>query len=258
MSPDYVQPLVSSELDLLVRRIFDRDTLLWMRHSAAKKLSSQGRYSSPGPRQSITQGSYQLAQDSITQLTSFSSPLSFTDVQTPQHLSGGYPGYTLACVTDHTRHEEKVAQVHLAKWASDLQRSLQNEREKYAALARGERAIWLTERLSECVVDGSLVPISQTPGFSGLDPPPEKPTGGLMLRTPSGHQVEYRVSHLSPHDPLGVVQWADELNRRGWAFVQIVSGFGVVGGLALLLAKTWNLSSRSLSDWPVNYCGMSG
>lgn len=151
-----------------------------------------------------------------------------------------------------------MAQVRLAKWASDLQRSLQNERERYANLAQGERAIWLTERLSECVIDGSLVPITQTPGFCGLHTSPsEKTTGGLLVRTRSGHQVEYRISSLSPHDPLGVVRWADDLNRRGWAIVQIVGSFGVVGGLALLLAKTWGLSSRSLSDWHFNWCGTS-
>ncbi|KGM91571.1 uncharacterized protein PADG_12346 [Paracoccidioides brasiliensis Pb18] len=53
------------------------------------------------------------------------------------------------------------------KWAADLQQSLQNERERYETLARSERAVWLAERLGECVVDGTLVPISRTPGFEG-------------------------------------------------------------------------------------------
>ncbi|BDD59170.1 hypothetical protein MPDQ_001962 [Monascus purpureus] len=254
MSPDYVQPLVSSELDLLVQKMFDRDNLLWMRHSAAKKLA-QGRSGGPLLRQPTLQGT-RLGQSNIPGLTS-SVPYEGPSYSQLSQLGGGGSGYTLARIADYTRQEETMAHLRLAKWASDLQRSLQNERERYAALAQGERAIWLTERLSECVIDGTLVPITQTPGFCGPHGSAEKAADSVLVRTYSGRQVECRVSSFSPHDPLGVVRWADDLNRRGWAIVQIVSSFGVVGGLALLLAKTWGLSSRNLSDWPFNSCGIS-
>jgi hypothetical protein len=154
-----------------------------------------------------------------------------------------------------------MAQVHLAKWATDLQRSLQNERERYTALARGDRALWLTDRLNECVTDGSLVPVTQPPGFFGLHRLSEKAAaaagvgggnGGLLIRAPNGREVEYHITQLSPHDPLGVVRWTEDLQRRGWTIVRIVGSFGIVGGLALWLAKTWGLPSRSLADWPFN------
>ncbi|CAG7944520.1 unnamed protein product [Penicillium salamii] len=210
MSPDYVQPLIPSELTTLVDQIFDRDNLAWLRHSAAKKLllRAETLHSIPAP--------------------------SNVWVSTPPS------SYAMARITDYTRTEERMAQVRLAQWATDLQRSLQNERDRYTDLVRGERAVWLTERLGECVIDGSLVPLSQTPGYGGLR---EKGT-------------HYRVG-ISPHDPLGVVGWVDDLGRRSWVLVQIVGSVGVVGGLALWLARTWGLPTRSLTDLRVDYwCSM--
>jgi hypothetical protein len=37
MSPDYVQPLMPSELVNLVEQVFDPDSIAWLRHAAAKK-----------------------------------------------------------------------------------------------------------------------------------------------------------------------------------------------------------------------------
>ncbi|KAK1141978.1 hypothetical protein N8T08_008301 [Aspergillus melleus] len=219
MSPDYVQPLVASELALLTRKLFDRENMAWIRHLAAKKLTQRQSTVQNGPMSSV-----------------------------PGAGSRVIPSYTMARLSDCTRHEEKLAQVQLARWASDLQQSLQNERERYTAIARGERAVWLTERLGECVVDGTLVPITQTPGFCGLRAPPEK-AGALLVRAQSGQNVEYHLTRISPQDPLGLVKWSESLKQRGWALVQIVGSFGVVGGLALWLAKSWGLPSRNLSDW---------
>ncbi|PYI12150.1 hypothetical protein BO78DRAFT_357767 [Aspergillus sclerotiicarbonarius CBS 121057] len=236
MSPDYVQPLVPSELILLVQRMFDAENIAWMRHSAAKKLAQQQREHTY-PRPSHPQH----------------GALSFD-----HGIRRSSPSYTMARVADHTRQEEKLARLQLAKWASELQQSLHNERERYAAMARGERAVWLTERLGECVVDGSLIPITQTPGFCGLRAPTEKASGGgLLVRTQSGQNVEYHIARIRPQDPLGLVWWSEDLKRRGWAIVQIVGSFGVVGGLALWLAKAWGLSSRSLSEWHFDWCGSS-
>ncbi|KAL3470384.1 hypothetical protein BJX99DRAFT_49839 [Aspergillus californicus] len=234
MSPDYVQPLVASELAPLVERLFDRENMAWIRHSAAKKVTQRHR-------DLMSQRQIPLQNSAM----SFSS-----------HPYGVAPSYTMARISDHSRHEEKRARIRLAKWASDLQQSLQNERERYAALARGERAVWLTERLGECVVDGSLVPVTQTPGFCGLRTPTDKTNGGVLVRTKNGQSVKYHIANISPLDPLGVVRWSEDLKQRGWAIVQVVGSFGVVGGLALWLAKSLGLSSRNISDWRFDwyYC----
>jgi hypothetical protein len=254
MSPDYVQPLVSSELEVLVNRMFDRDNLAWMRHSAAKKLIQQRTNSFPIPQSPPSFS----AQPGPTPGGPGSVSSSWQSISGPPILPGSPPGYAMARIADYTRHEERMAQVRLAQWATDLQRSLQNERERYASLARGERAVWLTERLGECVVDGSLVPLSQTPGFCGFhgSAGEKSPNGFKVLRPHVGSGTGYRVSGFSPHDPLGVVDWIDDLGHRSWVLVQIVGSVGVVGGLALWLARTWGLPTRSLSDLRVDYwCG---
>jgi hypothetical protein len=49
MSPDYVQPLFPSELAPLVDKIFDPESIAWLRHSAAKRfLSWRQRTNLPG------------------------------------------------------------------------------------------------------------------------------------------------------------------------------------------------------------------
>lgn len=49
MSPDYVQPLLPSELLALVNQVFDPESIAWLRHSAAKKfLAWRRRTTLPG------------------------------------------------------------------------------------------------------------------------------------------------------------------------------------------------------------------
>ncbi|KAF7712463.1 Uncharacterized protein PECH_003280 [Penicillium ucsense] len=245
MSPDYEQPLVPSELGVLVSSMFDRDNLAWLRHSAAKKLI-QGRPdfgpgSSPASPRDTHQHEHVLSGVSSPS-SGWRSPPGTSLNASVCSLGDPIPTYTLARLADYTRHEERIAQVRLAQWATDLQRSLQNERERYAALARGDRAVWLTERLNECVIDGSLVPVGQTATDVHR---------GAMKETRSrggnSHQ-KYRMAGLSAHDPLGVVSWIDDLGRRGWILVQIVGSVGVVGGLALWAARSWGFPSKSLAE----------
>ncbi|RJE26059.1 hypothetical protein PHISCL_01584 [Aspergillus sclerotialis] len=255
MSPDYVQPLAPSELCLLAQKLFDRDNISWMRHSAAKKLA-QKHWQAYRSQDTAQGSSFVNGQSSVS---GFISPNSSVYTGSLVSLPGtSSPSYTLARITDYTHREEMVAQVRLAKWALDLQQSLQNERERYAALSKGDRAIWLAEQLNESVMDGSLVPVSQTPGVHDFHISTEKRAGGFMVRPSNGQRMEYHTSRLSPHDPLGVVWWTDDLKRRGWAIVQIVGGFGVVGGLTLWLAKTWGLQMRNLSEWNFHWCGTNG
>lgn len=239
MSPDYIQPLVQSELGGLLERLFNVDNMSWLRHLAAKKIIQSRNWV---PSESGGSSSKALLQRSASPYANPNAPVLFS--------VEGAPGYTLARVSDYTQNEEKLARVRLAKWAADLQQSLQNERERYAALARGERAVWLTERLGECVVDGSLIPINQTPGFPSWTFDVDQTTGDTIVRTCNGQQKgQYRMTKLSAQDPLGLVRWNDDLRHRGWIMVQVVGSFGIVGGLALWLAKFWGLPSQNLYEW---------
>ncbi len=238
MSPDYVQPLIPTELALLVEQIFERETASWLRHSAAKKCLQwrRGSLTSLALTRSVPQS---LGMNSSYSLAA--SP----QIVTPP--IGATNTYTLARITDHTQREERLAQVRLSKWASDLQRSLQNERARFEALARGERAVWLTERLNECVQDGTIVPISAAGrrNDSPISRELVKQGGAYARRTVRG-------ASLDCFDPLGLVELNEDMRRRSWAALQIVSSFGIIGGLAIWLARNWNSENESFAwgfDW---------
>jgi hypothetical protein len=247
MSPDYVQPLVPTELAALVEQIFERDTVSWLRHSAAKKCI-QWRNNSPNSSTST-----QSIPSPLGLLSSSSSALT-SRILTPS--IGATNTFALARITDHTQREERLAQVRLSKWATDLQRSLQNERARFEALAKGERAVWLTERLNECVQDGTLVPI--TPSNLHNNPSSSFRHNELSMTGPlvkQGNAHSHRASksaQLNQHDPLGLVQLNAEMKRRSWAALQIVGSFGILGGLAIWLARNWGRDEETMAwgfDW---------
>ncbi|KAI9849664.1 MAG: hypothetical protein M1837_002789 [Sclerophora amabilis] len=255
MSPDYVQPLIPTELQALVERVFERDSISWLRHSAANKFL-HWRNTSPWSLTSMRSP----GRSESTGTSSSAGIDTSTVISAPQHSSRRSRStpyydptltYALARVTDHTQREERLAQVRLAKWADDLQRSLHNERYRYEALARGEHAQWLKEKVGERLIDGTLTlsAIEESmalvrhssrpdlsPGSSGKDTSLSYPGHGTGFNT---------------RDPLGLLDLNDKLWQRGWTTVKIVGSFGVIGGLAVLFARSWGPSSDGLisSDW---------
>ncbi|KAL2155937.1 hypothetical protein VTH82DRAFT_679 [Thermothelomyces myriococcoides] len=156
MSPDYVQPLAPSELGALVADVFSPDGVARLRHAVARKYV-QWRASSGQSRPSSSSlfSNASLSRHSQGGGITPSSPLSLSLLRTSSE-TGASNSFALARLADHTQREERLAQVRLANWAADLQRSLAREREEYANLARRERALWLAERMGECVREGEL------------------------------------------------------------------------------------------------------
>lgn len=225
MSPDYVQPLVESELVSLVEQILEPDTMSWLRHSAVKKYVQWRKKSTPTDR---PQSLYRPLNASTSLISS----------QTFNASVGVTASYALARITDHTQREERLAQVRLANWAADLQRSLQNERFRFEALARNDRTVWLTERLGECVQDGTIVPISG-PHSSAAS----HNQGVLVKQGVGAYSPRRRMGKaIDPHDPLGLLQLSEDMKRRGKVALQVVSGFGIIGGLAFWVARMWHTS----------------
>jgi hypothetical protein len=234
MSPEYVQPLLPSELALLVQQIFETDVVAYLRHSAAKKLIA---WHALHPQLSWIHTPSASHHPPSTLGSPNSSSLSNSGALVPLGSDLSLTtsnSYALARLADHTQREERLAQVRLSKWASDLQISLQRERERYERLARGERAVWLVEKMGEEVRDGRVVPLDAC--------------GALVKRDASETGVYYRGASYATHDPLGLLRWHETMKTRGWVAVQVVSSFGVIGGLALWLAKTWGFTS-SLHEW---------
>jgi hypothetical protein len=238
MSPDYVQPLFPSELAFLVDQIFERETASWLRHSAAKKCL-QWR------RGSLTSAALTKSIPPSLSLNSSYSLAASSRIVTPP--IGAANTYTLARITDHTQREERLAQVRLSKWASDLQRSLQNERARFEALARGERAVWLTERLNECVQDGTIVPISAARRRN------DSPISRELVKHGAAYaRCTARGASLDQYDLLGLIELNADMKRKSWAALQILGSFGIIGGLAIWLARNWNSENESFAwgfDW---------
>ncbi|KAF7949169.1 hypothetical protein EAE96_008337 [Botrytis aclada] len=234
MNPEYVQPLVRSELTALVDQLFEPDSIAWLRNSAAKKFVAWRNNQSVQKPQSLYRP---LAQSILSSSTSqvLTAPV------------GATTSYALARITDHTQREERLAQVRLSNWAIDLQRSLQNERARFETLARSERAVWLTERLGECVQDGTLVPISQA-----RQPQRNSDTGALVKR--GKYSRTSSKSILNTHDPLGILKFNEDMKRRGIIALQVVSSFGIIGGLAFWINRNWQPSGASI--WGLDWTGI--
>ena len=231
MSPGYVQPLIPSELAILVQQVFDQDNISYMRHLAARKLVRAQASKAvtiptffPRPTSNLVHG-HPLAS---IKSTAYSPNTSHAMVS----YTNGISLYAQARIADHTQQEEKLAQIRLARWAGELQRSLQNERARYEAISRGERVVWLTEKVGECISDGSLVPVQD----SSLAARTEKGLEATKLELPrlSGHR-----GLLDPGDPLGLVRWNEVMKRKGWIAFQVVGSVGILGAMAVWVWRTW-------------------
>lgn len=247
MSPDYIQPLIPSELACLLDTICDKDNMSRLRHLAAKKLiQGQGSWSvglpAAFPRSNATPKSQKL----LTSSTSTVSPTHTSQQVVP--YSNGISPYVQARIADHTQQEEKLAQIRLAKWAADLQRSLENERARYEVISRGERAHWLAKKLGECTNESALVPAQGR----GLENSVEtEPIFGNERFRPLGN-----LGLLDSGDPLGLLKWNEAMKRRGWIAFQVVGSFGILGAVAVWMARTWSSGSDGWAeDWAYGWFG---
>ncbi len=259
MSADYVQPLVSSELGSLIARTFEPDGIAWLRHSAARK-AALWRHRSPNSQpaglalrspMSLASSTQAGLAASTSSAASASSALGMSSLSSSQVLvspMGATSSYALARIADHQQREEKLAQVRLAKWASDLQRSLQNERERFEALARGERAVWLTQRLGECVVDGTLLPASEHLSLA-LSRPNTRRTSARASPEPHVPTDVKGWAMDDPHDPLGLLRYRDDLRGHAWVALQVVGGLGIIGGLAVWIARNSGMMAGDRPPW---------
>ena len=271
MSPDYVQPLCLSELRSFVDHLFDPDTMAYLRHSTAKKLVA---YFSEHPQFVADVQNGTLAHTSASLLpSSLGSPSpsvlsasgmlvrSYSSPSSPLNPDTAANNLAMVRLSEHTQQEERLAQVRLTKWAADLQASLQRERERYERLARGEHAAWLVERMGEAVRDGKITVLnsdfSQPTGCASLvrlhgD---AQSTEGKKCFIPDQRRPYPSLAH---HDPLGLVRWSADVRARGLIALQVISGFGVVGGIAFWLARASGLTAAMSDFWTQQGWSLAG
>jgi hypothetical protein len=255
MSPDYIQPLLPSELSFLVAKIFDQDNASWLRHSAAKKIIQWRR--TPRAMSIMTPTSRISFPSQFTR--SNTSPLTISTNSTASNSLAmvSYPSsplsYAQARIMDHTQREERIAQIHLANWAASLQKSLQNERARYEAIIKEHRTAWLRERLEEVNVDRGLL--------SQNNPRALPPSSGTAVKTPKElptYLSSYRgFSHKM--DPLGLMKLNDDLRRCGWVAFQVAGSLGVIGAVAVWLVRTWGptIGFDGFTGWTWGWFGIA-
>lgn len=266
MQSNYIQPLQPSELPQLISHFFSQEVLIRLKHFSAKKIlhlrkkSGRSPVGSPSPFRTFLSPSSRSNTTPAPLLTESFSSVSQALIARPQ---GGALTYTQAQVTDHTLREERLARVHLANWATNLQRSLQNERARYSALARAERSEWLKARLGECLLDGdmdvlitnnagaqakgkdlALVPSSASSNDrSSRNLSNESRTRRTCLSTPRypGTGTAGRKGGLlDATDPLGLMKFGDRIQAGGWIALKVLGVGGLLGALALWATRMWN------------------
>ena len=232
MSPEYIQPLHQSELPLLISELFNPIVISFLRHTAAKKLI-QWQATRPGLSIcSSSPASPALQRADSPGLTSMvSSGILIPDTSPSLSSLDPSTSYALARVADHTQREERFAQIRLSKWAEELQMSLARERERYEKIARGERAVWLVERMGEEFASGQI------------------DAKALVKRN------EWARERVMPsyHDPLGLLNFQETVRTRGWLAFQVVGSIGVVGGLVVWFVRNvnWNVWTEWVESWKV-------
>ena len=249
MSPDYIQPLLPSDLSVLVEQIFEKDNASWLRHSAAKKIIQWRK--TPRAMSIITPTSRISFTPQYSRADT--SPLTVSTSSASQALIS-YPSsplsYAQARVADHTQREERLAQIHLANWAGSLQRSLQNERARYEALAHEQRITWLRERLHECAIDATDRPLVSSSQVTALEAKSSREAYiGFSSRRGLGN----------PEDPLGLLRWNEAMRQRGWIAFQVVGSFGVLGAVAVWVIRNWgvNMGFDGSAGWSWGWFGVA-
>ncbi|ORY08690.1 Septin-domain-containing protein [Clohesyomyces aquaticus] len=285
MSPDYVQPLLPSELVTLVGQVFDPESIAWLRHSAAKKfvawrrrmklsgesftlqgltqqrlqrssISSSSVGLNMGPLNASTTASlFSVASPSGVLVPRAASPFYLSNpnldsLQSPfpasspslshSHMDGfeGPTDFSLARYNNFTQGEQRFAEVRLARWASDLQRSLRNERERFEELQRNERAKWLLERVGEEVRDGKIVSSTTSPraDWAVVRHGDRKGANGGGHWHGSGGRLDAR-------DPLGLCDFSDEVKKRGTVLVKVLGSMTVLGAVMVAVVKACGLET---------------
>ncbi|KAI2470620.1 hypothetical protein F4781DRAFT_390002 [Annulohypoxylon bovei var. microspora] len=231
MSPDYVQPLMTSELRYLVDNVFSSNGVSWLRHTATKKYLEWRNTTPSRPRHL-----YRPLSPPGPATSSAPAPRL-------ENTARECTALALTCLNDQHR-DHGPPQLRVVDWATDLQRSLSSERARYEALARGERAVWLTERLNECVQDGTLVALRKVKGKNSIE------TGKASKR-------RFLTKTTQSQDPLGLLQVTADLKAKGWVALEVMGSLGIIGGLAFWVSRQhWHMEPVQLADEWARHWGM--
>ena len=212
MSPDYVQPIQSSDLGYLISLILEPRNMSKLRYVAASKLLRN--------HQEGVLSRFAVATSSKQEQRSYQSR----------------PSYLQARISAHTAREETFAQARLAKWATDLQRGLAQERSRYEALANQDRATWLEEQINS--ISSTSPSTSEGRNRLGRDKK-------MLLAWNQNRPGEA----INVDDPLGLVRFTESATKYGCMMLSWM-GVGAVTGIMLWAYRNWDPECLGLARIP--------
>ncbi|KAK5171892.1 uncharacterized protein LTR77_003529 [Saxophila tyrrhenica] len=223
MSSSYLQPLIPSELDVFVSALFEPNNTARLRHFSATKFLLW-RQENLG---SLFQNHLLLASPEIPDETSKvlvphgdSSYFRSASPTTDSDNAAGRGPSPYARALANASPSEPFRQLRLAKWAQDLQRSLDNERRR---------------------VQQRFYPNSS--GSSADSDEKHSPTLPLTTTSSQPRGAKGRlggpVAIIDPRDPLGLLAFGQVFRRRGYVVMRVAAGAGVVGAVCWWVLRNW-------------------
>lgn len=247
MNSSYLQPLVPSELSHLVHLLMSPDNIARLRHLSANKflLWRQSLASKTAlPKQQNVLASFPQSAPSSPAISGSGGILGDLDADPSKvlvpHASSSYfrsvsPSASDSSSIGPTKYTldniaEPFRQVRLAKWAQDLRRSLDHERNRYKMMyANAAPSEWA----------------SSAAGDSEKQIPASDPNTCLTTTNsrhgfrPAKGRLGGEIGVIDPRDPLGLLAFGQAFRRRGWLALQIAGGCGLVGAVCWWVVRNW-------------------
>ncbi|KAH9825605.1 Septin GTPase family [Teratosphaeria destructans] len=242
MSSQYMAPLMPSELAYLAENLLDPDNIVRMRHlSATKSLIWRHQHQVDLRKQMVLHSPHfghtlQSASPSVTSTGSLleepskilvphstssfyrSASPSASDSSAPSGHRQQVPTYALTHNHEQNATDAPFREMRLAKWATDLQRSLRNENRRYQEMYTHAPADWSNNIPSD---DEKALAL----------------TG--ERRRPARGRLGGDIAIIDPRDPLGVLALSQNLRLHGVFALQIAGGVGLIGAVAWWVTRNW-------------------
>ncbi len=231
MDPSYLPPLVSSDLPKLVEKLFEPETMAYLRHTAALRCVKRFK-SSPSSSHGASSGKSQ------------SVPYALSPAGPSWGLTRGLNNHALVRIADHTQLEENLAKARLSNWALDLQRSQANERRRFEKGMRNGQLTWHAEQLVNLAGEGEK---ALSTGQSGE-------FCGELVQQFGVQRGVYEVGGkvVDRQDPLNILHLTEDIKGKTWATLRIVSSVGVIGAVVFWVARfarDWHLHEQGVVGW---------
>lgn len=169
----------------------------------------------------------------------------YSNLQSPllSSIAGSPSDPTAFSLTQYVNNNAQASDIRVAKWATDLHKSLRHERDRFEDLQRNQRAKWLLERVGEEVAAGTIV---ASPGGT---PRAEWAVVRHDNEKQSLNGKRYEMAGLDSKDPLGLCDLSDELRKRGIVLVQVLGGMSLLGAVGLAVIRVCGVEMPEGGLW---------